>query len=372
MSRNTCKVLLCLVLLGLSGCAIPRGAALSSEILSENSNATKDYQVVQVGRGNVPQLADWPKPAVEQPLSWISNTRGSQAELVRKGDEVSLVIWEGQENSLLAPATAKQAALPPMLVSPTGMIFIPYLGDVKIANMTPEAARQKIQKAMENIAPSAQVQLSVGAGQRNSAALVGGVSRPGSYPLLNRDYSVLNLLAEGGGVLPDLRNPILRLLRRGRAYEVRVDKLLSNPEMNTPLLGGDKIVVEEDKRFFTALGSTGREELVYFDRDQITALEALSMIGGLSDTRANLNAVLVLRDYAPSALRQNGLGPEKEQVVFAFDLTTADGLFAARKFQINPQDTVLGTETIVSSARTVLGVIGAAVGIGASVNNISN
>ena len=127
-------------------------------------------------------------------------------------------------------------------------------------------------------------------------------------------------------------------------------------------------MIQEDKRYFTALGATGTESLVYFDKENITAIEALSMIGGLTDDRANLKGVLVLRDYPTRALRTDGKGPEMQQVIFVFDLTSADGLFASRSFQINPNDTVLATESAVTKASTILRIIGSALGIATRLN----
>jgi polysaccharide export outer membrane protein len=359
-------------MLVLAGCTIPRGAALSTEILKEQSKADASYQVVPVTRTNVSALSSWPTTGWAGGYSWINNQRGPESPLIRTGDQLELVIWDSQENSLLIGSQAKQTVLPKTVVSPAGTVFIPYLGDVKVRNLTPVAAREKIQQAMEPIVPSAQVQLSLVPGRQNSVDLVSGVPNPGTYPLPNRNYTLLSLLAQGGGIQTSLRNPVVRLVRAGRSYEIRAERLMAEPQLNTTLRGDDKVMVEEDRRFFTALGATGREELVYFDRDRITAIEALSLIGGLSDARANLKSVLVLRDYPVKELRYNGTGPAHQQVVFTFDLTTADGLFAARKFHINPQDTVLGTETLLTSARTILGLIGSAVGVSNAVSTATN
>ena len=54
-------------------------------------------------------------------------------------------------------------------------------------------------------------------------------------------------------------------------------------------------------------------------------------------------------------------------MIFSLDLTTADGLFAARNFLINPNDTVLATESPVVAVRTVLSLFGAALGTASDV-----
>ena len=87
----------------------------------------------------------------------------------------------------------------------------------------------------------------------------------------------------------------VRLMRDGKTYEIRANRLFEDAAMNTTLRGRDRIVIEEDRRYFTALGATGSERLIQFDKDAITALEAISMIGGLNDGRADPKGVLVRR-----------------------------------------------------------------------------
>ena len=50
-------------------------------------------------------------------------------------------------------------------------------------------------------------------------------------------------------------------------------------------------------------------------------------------------------------------------MVFVIDLTSADGLFSAGQFQVHPGDTVLVTESAVTAAQSVFGLIGRAFGI---------
>ncbi len=354
-------ILFCIAIL--SGCSLPRGAALSSEILKEQNSAEPTFSVVPVTRANLPQISKWPTTGWSGRYHWLQSSRGPNSPIIRAGDLLNLVIWDSQENSLLTSQTQKLVNMPGLVVMPSGTIFVPYLNEISVSGKTPDQARAAIQRALEPIVPSAQVQLGVTAGKQNSVDLVTGVAKPGSYPLPDRNFSILGLLAQGGGINPGLRNPLVRLIRDGKTYETPASELFSKAQRNITLRGNDKILVQEDKRYFTALGATGQETLVYFDKEYITALEALSMIGGVSDTRADLKGVLVLREYSRRALRSNGKGPAMQQVIFTFDLTSADALFASRNFQINPNDTVFVTESPVTSARTVLGLIGAALGV---------
>ena len=70
------------------------------------------------------------------------------------------------------------------------------------------------------------------------------------------------------------------------------------------------------------------------------------MIGGVNQEMANPKAVLVLRAYPQAAVDSvSQKGPPKARMVFAFDLTTADGLFSAGSFLIQDRDLVLVTES---------------------------
>ena len=355
----------CLIL---SACTLPRGAALTGEITREKDSAAPTFQVMPVTRANLPQIRKWPVTGWSGGYRWPVGTRGPDSPLVRSGDRIDLVIWDSQENSLLTPTMDKKVALSGLTVSPGGTIFVPYLDEIQIAGQTPDEARRQIQAALEPIVPSAQVQLSLVAGRQSSVDLVAGVPRPGSYPLPDRNHTILSVIAAGGGIATNLRNPLVRLMRAGETYEIRAERLFSDASRNVLLRGGDKIVVEEDSRYFTSLGATGTERLVYFQKEDITALEAISIIGGLTDSRANPKGVIVLRDYDARQVRDDMSGPSMPQVVFTFDLTSADGLFAARGFRINPKDTVLATESPVTGVQTVVGLLGSMLGLAGRLN----
>jgi polysaccharide export outer membrane protein len=214
------------------------------------------------------------------------------------------------------------------------------------------------------------VQLQVLQGRANAANLVSGVAKPGVYPLPDSDYTLLSLLAEGGGVEQGLKNPQVRLMRGGSVYGISVSRLFGDPGLDTTLRGGDRVIVEEDSRYFLSLGAAGSEALHVFPKDQVSALDALSLIGGVQDSRANPRGILILREYPRTALRKDGRGPGQERVVFTLDLTSADGLFSAGRFAVLPGDLVYATESRLTSAKTVFGLIGSVLGIAANAQDL--
>lgn len=354
----------------LSACTTPRGAALQSEILHEANSDQPTFAVEEVTRANVATFAKWPATGWHGHFHWLKAARGPDTSTIQAGDRVNLTIWDNQANSLLTPAGQKNIQMLSMRVSATGSIFVPYVEEVTVRGLSEDQARAHIQRELEPIAPSAQVQLELVPGQGNSVDLVSGVAQPGTYPLPSKNYSILSLLAQGGGISDEMRNPIVRLIRGSKTYETPAAELFSKASRNVRLRGGDKVLVSEDERYFTALGATGTEQIVYFDKESISALEALSMLGGLADNRANPQGVLILREYTPEHYGKPGPGPSHSQVIFTLDLTSADGLFAARNFMVHPQDTVLATESPLRTAQTILKVFGTALGITNRVNNL--
>lgn len=353
-----------LIIATVAACTLPRGAAVEGEIIRNQDNEDAAFSVVPITADNVAQLASWPATGWEGHYHWFTRNPGPKSNVIRPGDSINLVIWDNQENSLLTGLSQQNVALDNILVSPSGMIFVPYVDQVNVGGSTPDAARRKIEDQLRLVIPDPQVQLAVTSGPDNSVDAVGGFNSPGSYPLPNRNYSILSLISNAGGVSPALENPLIRVIRGGDSYEIRADDLFGRPSANVILRGGDQIIAEEDERYFVALGATGSETIVPFTQERINALEALALVDGINDSRANPKGVLILRDYGRKDLRADGTGPTKTQVVFAIDLTSADALFAARKFNVNPGDLIMATESPVNSVRTVFGLIGSIVGVG--------
>ena len=363
MPKPLLSVLLVLVL---AGCSLPRGAAMQSEILAGADKETRDFQVVAVTRDTVDSLRAWPLPpqAYRSHAGWPKGgLRSPDSAAIASGDRVTVTIFDNEENSLLTSAGQKSVALTEVTVATDGTIFVPYVGKVAVRGLSPDQAREKVQDALTGTLPSAQVVVSVEAGRQNTVDLVGGVNQAGSYPIPDRSFSVLSLISQGGGVASGLNNPIVKLVRGGKAYGIAVERLFAQPSLDVSLRGGDKVIVESDPRAFLALGATGKQTTIPFPEENISVLDAVSLIGGVNSSRANLKGVLILREYGAKQVRSDGRGPDRTRVVFTVDLTSADGLFSARNMPIASGDLVLATESPINNTRTVFGLIGQVLGL---------
>lgn len=361
------------ILSGLSACAtLPRGAGLQSEVLATSSDAQSEptgYAVAPVTRDLLAVYDAWPGDDAQR-NNWIGRVQQPANRIIAPGDTLQIVVWSAEDSGLLNAPGQRQVTLPDMRVSPNGEIFLPFVGTLRVAGMSPERARSRIEEKYVEVSPSAQVQINLIEGRQSTVSLIGGVGAPGVYPLPDTDFTVMGLIAQGGGVASGLTNPQIRLHRDGRIFGTSVARMLDNPSLDTTLVGGDKIYVEGDDRYFLSLGAAGSEAIHPFTRDRVSALDALSMIGGVSDTRANPQGILILREYAQSRVRRDGQnGPPDARMVFVVDLTSADGLFSAGRFPVQSGDLIYVTESPVTAAQTVFGLIGSVFGLANQVSS---
>lgn len=355
-------------LIGLAGCdLIPRGAGLQSEVLAVSRDrpegALPEFAVEIVTQANLVTYARWPAVG-EEHLHWINRVDQPNTRTIGVGDTMDITIWTTEDNGLLTTAGQRSVSLPSTRVTTSGNIFLPYVDNVRVVGLSPERAREVIAERYQDVSASAQVQLEVTEGRGRSISLVSGVASPGTYPLLNNDYTLLELIADGGGASGSLNNPQVRLQRGERIYGVSLDRILNTPRLNTTLVGGDRVFIETDDRTFFSLGAAGSEAIHEFPKDHVSALEALAIIGGVADSRADAQGILILRRYPVSAVTADRSGPDHPRTVFTLDLTSADGLFSADQFELQNGDLIYVSESPVVAASSIFGILGAALSFG--------
>ena len=365
-----CAMLIAMGLVVAACGRLPAGGPIVEDVIRESEEVAPNFAIYPVTRSFLPTISHWPPTGKTERLGWISTSKGPRHQLIQPGDALNIRIWDSSDNSLLTAPEQRDIELPEVEVSASGSIFLPYVGKVSVVGLTPDLAREELQSALEAIIPSAQVQLGLVEGRYNSVDLVGGVNVPGSYPMPDRNYSVLSLLAAGGGVRNDLANPQIRLVRGNQIYGTSVSRLLDSPGLDTRLRGGDRVFVEEDNRYFLSFGATGEQDLHPFTKDTLSAMDAVAIMGGVNARTADPQGLLILREYGTEAIQSGQRGPRQRQVVFTVDLTSADGLFSARNFAINPNDLLVATESPINDALTVSNIIGNLFGIFSQAGNI--
>lgn len=355
-----------LSLLALSACNVPRGAPTQSEVLAQPTAEGADFTLEQVSRNRLALYTSWRPQYSAVQTGWLQGGAEPSDQVLAPGDRLSFRIWDPEDNSLIASTDAPFADIANVMVSASGNVSLPYIDEVQVGGLTAESARARLQDRLTAIIPSAQVQMEVTEGRRNSAQMLGGVARPGTYPLNERNLPLTSLVATAGGIDQSLDNPQVQIMRGTQVYRRSWEFVLRNPANDPAIRGGDRVLIEADPRTFTALGALQREQVIGFDEEDVSALRAISLMGGIADSRADPRGILVLRRYSQAeVLRPNG--PPNTRVVFAFDLTTADGMFSADEFLIQHNDILLATQAPAVSAQRVLALFGAFLGFGRAV-----
>ncbi len=284
------------------------------------------------------------------------------SDTVQAGDVLSLTVWENVDDGLLVPSGQNATVLEEVQVDGDGFIFVPYAGRVRAAGNSPEAIRRIIAEKLEEQTPDPQVQVARLAGDGSTVSVVGAVGAQGVYPIERPTRTLSAMLARAGGVSVDPDIAQVTLVRGGHSGSIWFEDLFSGPGQDIALRAGDRIIVQEDTRTFTALGATGAQNRVPFDSQSISAIEALATVGGLSTAAADPTGVFVFRNE-PEAIARQLMGRNDltgtQRVVYVLDLTQPNGVFMARDFAIRDGDTVYVTEApFVTFNKTIAAITG--------------
>lgn len=358
-----------MALLVISGCSVARGAPSQREVLANAGAEGADFALEIVTRDRLPLYSGWDKASGALSMPWPSGGAVPTDQILAPGDRLSLRIWDAEESSLITRPDSPFADVANVLVTASGRISLPYIDEVQVGGLTLEQARLRIQSQLTAIIPSAQVQAEVSEGRRNSAQLLGGVANPGTYPLNERNLPLTSLIAAAGGVNQTLVNPQVQITRGQQVFRRPLAFVLYSPAHDPAIRGGDSVLIESDKRTFKALGAAQREEIIGFDAEKVSALRAISLMGGITDARADPRGILVLRRYSEAEVAR-AEGAPNTRVVFSFDLTKADGMFSADEFLIADGDILLATQAPAVTTQRVLALFGAMLGFGKAVGTL--
>lgn len=325
-------------------CGLPRPGPNKQEIFAGSVQRQGDAFVVAVN-DRVTQATSV-VPALGFSETFLKAARVG-SDTIQAGDTLGLTIWENVEDGLLATAGTNSTILEEVQVDGSGYIFVPYAGRIKASGNTPEGIRGVIVDKLKDQTPDPQVQVRRLAGNGATVALAGAVGGQGVYPIERPTRTLAAMLASAGGVTIEPEIAQVTVIRGNARGKIWLKDLFDHPELDIALRAGDKILVEEDSRAFTALGATGSQDRVSFETQTLSALEAIATVGGLTATAADPTGVFILRnepaEIASAVLaRDDLLGAQR--MVYVLDLTAPNGMFAARDFVIRDGDTLYVTE----------------------------
>lgn len=281
------------------------------------------------------------------------------SDTIRPGDVLGITVYENVDDSLLG-AEGAPATLEEVQVDGAGFIFIPYAGRIRAAGNSPEAIRRIITSKLADQTPDPQVEVRRAAGDGATVSLVGAVGGQGVYPIERPTRSLATMLARSGGITISPEIAQVTVIRGADTGKIWFEDLYRHPELDIALRAGDKILVEQDTRSFTALGATGSQARVPFETQNLSAIEAIAQVGGLLASAADPTGVFVLRNE-PEEVAEQVLGRAdlegSQRLVYVLNLTEPNGMFMARDFVIRDGDTLYVTEAPFTQWTKVLTAI---------------
>lgn len=329
--------------LAVAACGLPRSGPNKAEIFSGSVLQEGDAFVLSVN-DRVNRIA-----SVTPALGFSAGFRDAGvigSDTIRAGDTLGLTIWENVDDGLLVPEGQNATVLEEVQVDGAGFIFVPYAGRIKAAGNTPEAIRRIITSKLNDQTPDPQVQVRRLAGDGSTISIVGAVGAQGVYAIERPTRTLASMLARAGGVTVRPEIAQVTVVRGSHSGSIWFEDLYDHPGHDIALRGGDRIIVEEDTRSFTALGATGTQNRVAFESQTISAIEAIAQVGGLASAVADPTGVFVFRNE-PEEIAEQLVGTDltgEQRVVYVLDLTKPNGMFMARDFAIRDEDTVYVTE----------------------------
>lgn len=343
-----------------SSCSlIPRAGPNKKEIYAGSVQREGDAFVVAVNDRVTRATAVVPALGF---TSQFKNASTLGSDTIRPGDVLSLTIWENVDKPLMGPEGQVASVLEEVQVDGAGFIFVPYAGRIRAAGNTPESIRRIISTKLEEQTPDPQVEVRRVAGDGSTVSLIGSIGAQGVYPIERPTRTLTAMLANAGGVtiIPEIAQvTVLRGEMRGQIW---LQDLYENPQLDIALRGGDRILVEEDTRAFTALGATGTQNRVNFQTKDMSALEAIAQVGGINANQGDPTGVFIFRNEA-EAVSEQVLGRQDlegaQRMVYVLDLTQPNGMFVARDFVIRDGDTLYVTEAPITTwDKTIASITG--------------
>jgi polysaccharide biosynthesis/export protein len=172
-------------------------------------------------------------PAPPKPVS-VQPTPGDY--LIGEQDVLSIVVWKERELS----AT--------VVVRPDGKITLPLVDEVKVIGMTPAQLQAMLTEKFKPFLNIPQVTVEVVQINSRKAYLIGEVQKTGTFPL-NSSTTVLQIIAEAGGLRDFAKRKDIYILRNQKGNQVRYrfnyDEVIrgKNTQQNIVLQPGDMVVV---------------------------------------------------------------------------------------------------------------------------------
>jgi len=291
-----------------------------------------------------------PSASVDRPSVTSRLSAGGRVS-VAPGDVLKVRIFEPYEGSIFPTIQRPGADLGTQRVTDEGTVNIPYVGSVAVAGLDLSQIEQRIAGQLKGKAQDPQVIVEFVSDRSHTVMVSGDVKSPGRVSVLEGTRSAIDAINRAGGPfnLPAAQAEVV-VRRQGRVIlTAQYSELLAGADI--PIQKNDEIVVRPNSRIFTVLGAVQKSGNVELTKPNLTLLEALGQVGGLSDERANKTGVFVFR------LGDIQNIPGARARVFRLDLGQPVSIFVAQQFGMQARDVVYVTNAPLYEYNKILSAV---------------
>ena len=332
----------------LSGCQVVPGDGPWMGGAQASSTEALPFDVIDLTPTSV--VAYRPAASVDRPSVTSKLSAGGRVA-VAPGDVVKVRIFEPYEGSIFPTIQRPGADLGTQRVTDEGTINIPYVGSVAVAGLDLSQIEQRIAGQLKGKAQDPQVIVEFVSDRTHTVMVSGDVKNPGRVSVLEGTRSAVDAINRAGGPfnLPAAQAEVV-VRRQGRVIlTAQYADLLAGADIG--IQKNDEIVVRPNSRIFTVLGAVQKSGNVDLTKPNLTLLEALGQVGGLSDERANKTGVFVFR------LGDIQNIPGARARVFRLDLGQPVSIFVAQQFGMQARDVVYVTNAPLYEYNKILSAV---------------
>jgi polysaccharide biosynthesis/export protein len=266
---------------------------------------------------------------------------------VDRGDILQITVYDHPE--LNNPGGSLNSGSVGFTVENDGAIYYPYIGKVLVAGHTVDQVRAAIAAPLRDFITAPQVSVSVIAYNARRAYITGQVENPGAQPISNVPLTVLDAIANAGGLSANANWHDVLLSRNGQEIRLSLYEMLNNGRLgqNMLLQHGDVLhVPEAGQRLIFVMGELNNVNVLPAGNLPMSLTEALTRSGGLNQITSNARGIFVIRPNAP--------GEQKFASIYQLDVANAVSFAIGAQFQLQPSDIVYVTTAPVTRWNRVI------------------
>lgn len=268
------------------------------------------------------------------------------------GDVLSIVVWDHPEltpplnTGQTLTTTAASDPIAGFIVASDGTVQFPYIGNIRLAGLTDEQARDRLTPLLARYLQRPQVTVRVISFRSQRIFVDGDVKEPGVYTINDIPMSVYEAVNRAGGFLPTADQSRLQLVRDSRTYLLDFPEMIGrgqNPGL-IRLRHGDalRIATVEDSKVFM-MGEVAKADPVPMRNGRLSLTQALAAAQGVDRFSAKPSEVYVIRNLPLLAVDGNGASvhhPAVSPQVFWLQSQSPTALLLANQFALRPNDVV--------------------------------